>query len=167
MKSIGLTGEADLIRYSVQSPCALYLRSVCVAIIAFHGLRCHPLTCMLLKLRLSVDSTPTRFRHFSTTYRHANHLQISSVSAGPSVPPWNGLVHLVCDHIPVHVHCGAEFPVTHQFLLYGHRRPGGIQPRAIGMPHAVSSEPADASGRYPRDALACFQPSAEYKCSLY
>jgi len=24
-----------------------------------------------------VGSTPTRFRHFSTTYRHTNHLQIS------------------------------------------------------------------------------------------
>jgi hypothetical protein len=55
--------EAGVIRYWVQSPCALYLRSVCVAIIAFRGLRCHLLTCMSLKLRLSVDSTPTRFRH--------------------------------------------------------------------------------------------------------
>jgi hypothetical protein len=30
---------------------ALYLRSVCWIITAFRGLRCHPLTCMLLKLR--------------------------------------------------------------------------------------------------------------------
>jgi len=30
---------------------ALYLRSVCVSSIAFRGLGCHPLTCMLLKLR--------------------------------------------------------------------------------------------------------------------
>jgi len=37
---------------------------------ALHGLRCHPLICMLLKLRLKVDSTPTRFRHFSITCRH-------------------------------------------------------------------------------------------------
>src|ERR1035438_7035419 len=39
--------------------CALHLRSVCVAWIAFRGLRCHPLTCISLKLRLSVDSSPT------------------------------------------------------------------------------------------------------------
>jgi len=38
---------------------ALYMRSVCLVITAFYGLRCHPLTCMLLKLRLSVDSSPT------------------------------------------------------------------------------------------------------------
>jgi hypothetical protein len=44
---------------------ALYLRSVCVTNTALHGLKCHPLICMLLKLRLKVDSTPTRFRIFS------------------------------------------------------------------------------------------------------
>jgi len=38
---------------------ALHLRSVCWIITAFYGLRCHPLTCMFLKLRLSVDSSPT------------------------------------------------------------------------------------------------------------
>jgi hypothetical protein len=38
--------------------CALYLRSVCVPCIAFRGLRCHPLTCISLKLLLSVDSSP-------------------------------------------------------------------------------------------------------------
>jgi len=31
----------------------------------------------------SVGSTPTRFRHFSTTYRRANHSQISLASTGP------------------------------------------------------------------------------------
>ena len=77
--------EAGVIRYWVQSPCALYLRSVCVAIIAFRGLRCHLLTCMSLKLRLSVRFDPHSLRHFSTTYSHANYLQISSASAGPSV----------------------------------------------------------------------------------
>jgi len=38
---------------------ALYLRSICMPSIAFRGLRCHPLTCIMLKLRLSVDSSPT------------------------------------------------------------------------------------------------------------
>lgn len=38
---------------------ALYLRSVCGIISALHGLRCHPPTCISLKLRLSVDSSPT------------------------------------------------------------------------------------------------------------
>ena len=38
---------------------ALYLRSVCGITTAFHGLRCHPLTCMSLNLRLSVDSIPS------------------------------------------------------------------------------------------------------------
>jgi hypothetical protein len=38
---------------------ALYLRSVCMSNIAFRGLRCHPPTCMLLKLRLVVDSIPS------------------------------------------------------------------------------------------------------------
>ena len=33
---------------------------------------------MSLSLRFTADSTPTRFRHLSTTYRHANHSQISS-----------------------------------------------------------------------------------------
>jgi hypothetical protein len=32
---------------------ALYLRSVSVSSIVFRGLRCHPLTCMLLKIRLT------------------------------------------------------------------------------------------------------------------
>jgi hypothetical protein len=51
------------------SACALYLRSVCVATMALRRLRCHPPTCISLKLRLSVDSTPTRFRHlFSLTW---------------------------------------------------------------------------------------------------
>jgi hypothetical protein len=38
---------------------ALYLRSVCRITTAFRGLRCHPLTCMLLNLRLNDDSSPT------------------------------------------------------------------------------------------------------------
>jgi hypothetical protein len=33
--------EAGCIRFWVQSPCALYLRSVCVATMALRGLRCH------------------------------------------------------------------------------------------------------------------------------
>jgi hypothetical protein len=40
-----------------KSPCALYLRSVCVAIIALGGLRCHLLTRMLLNSSFCVDST--------------------------------------------------------------------------------------------------------------
>jgi len=45
---------------AVNAPkCALCLRSVCLLKAAFRGLRCHPPTCMLLKLRLSVDSSPT------------------------------------------------------------------------------------------------------------
>jgi hypothetical protein len=38
---------------------ALYLRSVCWITTAFRGLRCHPLTCMLLNLRFSADSIPS------------------------------------------------------------------------------------------------------------
>jgi len=38
---------------------ALRLRSVCGVTTAFHGFMCHPPTCMLLKLRLIVDSSPT------------------------------------------------------------------------------------------------------------
>ena len=39
---------------------ALYLRSVCWITTALRGLSCHPLTCILLKLRLSADSIPFR-----------------------------------------------------------------------------------------------------------
>ena len=38
---------------------ALYLRSVCALSTAFRGRRCHPPTCIVLKLRLSIDSTRT------------------------------------------------------------------------------------------------------------
>jgi hypothetical protein len=38
---------------------ALQPRSICWFITAFRGLRCHPLTCISLKLRLTVDSNPT------------------------------------------------------------------------------------------------------------
>jgi hypothetical protein len=38
---------------------ALQMRSVCWITTAFHGLRCHPLTCMLLNVRLSADSIPS------------------------------------------------------------------------------------------------------------
>ena len=44
---------------------ALYLRSVCPFIIVFHGLRCHPLTCIVLKLRLRADSIPSGAHHLS------------------------------------------------------------------------------------------------------
>jgi hypothetical protein len=43
----------------IMLPSALYLRSVCLISVAFCGLRCHPLACIVLKLRLSVDSSPT------------------------------------------------------------------------------------------------------------
>jgi hypothetical protein len=43
---------------------ALYLRSVCWFKTAFRGLKCHPLTCMLLKIRLSVDSIPSALTTF-------------------------------------------------------------------------------------------------------
>src|SRR5579863_2010109 len=44
-----------------------------------------------------VGSTPTRFRHFSTTYRHANQLQISSalvdgVDLRAGVPGWRSVL---------------------------------------------------------------------------
>src|ERR1035437_5196691 len=42
-----------------RSKCALYLRSVCWINTAFRGLRCHPLTCMLLNLRLRAGSIPS------------------------------------------------------------------------------------------------------------
>ena len=49
---------------------ALYLRCVCLAYTAFHGLRCHPLTCMSLKLRLGLLSNPIApTNHFSRTTR--------------------------------------------------------------------------------------------------
>jgi hypothetical protein len=38
---------------------ALYVRSVCWITTAFRGLRCHPLTCMLLNIPLSADSIPS------------------------------------------------------------------------------------------------------------
>jgi hypothetical protein len=37
---------------------ALYLRCVCWINTAFHGHRCHPLTCMLLKIHLTDNSNP-------------------------------------------------------------------------------------------------------------
>jgi len=37
---------------------ALYLRSVCLTYAALHCLKCHPPTCILLKLRLTYDSNP-------------------------------------------------------------------------------------------------------------
>ena len=43
---------------------ALYLRSVCWITTAFRGLRCHPLTCMLLNVRLSADSIPSALTTF-------------------------------------------------------------------------------------------------------
>jgi len=46
---------------------ALYLRSVCLAYTAFHGLRCHPLTCILLKLRLGVLSNPIAPTNFNSS----------------------------------------------------------------------------------------------------
>jgi hypothetical protein len=49
--------DSTLIVLSRES--ALYLRSVCWITTAFRGLRCHPLTCMLLNLRLSADSIPS------------------------------------------------------------------------------------------------------------
>jgi len=45
---------------------ALYLRSVYLITTAFHGLRCHPLTCVLLKIRLTVDSSPSWGANYST-----------------------------------------------------------------------------------------------------
>jgi hypothetical protein len=38
---------------------ALHLRSVCVPVVAFHSLRCHPWPCMSLKLRFVMDSIPS------------------------------------------------------------------------------------------------------------
>jgi hypothetical protein len=48
---------------------ALYLRSVCWITTAFRGLRCHPLTCMLLNLRLSADSIPSALTNVSITWK--------------------------------------------------------------------------------------------------
>ena len=57
-----LTGNYWLINIPnarcVEDSVALYLRSVYRIRTALHGLRCHPPTCMLLKVRLSVDSCP-------------------------------------------------------------------------------------------------------------
>jgi hypothetical protein len=47
---------------------ALYLRSVRWITTVFHGLRCHPLTCMLLKIHLTADSIPSALTIFSITY---------------------------------------------------------------------------------------------------
>ena len=53
----GFSKTQNLQRPAAQA--ALYLRSVCWFITAFHGLRCHPPTCMSLNLRLSADSIPS------------------------------------------------------------------------------------------------------------
>jgi ParB family chromosome partitioning protein len=48
--------------YALSALCldsALYLRSVYRFKAALHGPKCHPLTCMLLKIRLTDDSSPT------------------------------------------------------------------------------------------------------------
>lgn len=41
---------------------ALYPRSVCWMSTAFQGLRCHPLTSILLNIRFAADSNPTLWR---------------------------------------------------------------------------------------------------------
>jgi hypothetical protein len=50
---------AEEIRRETYSTEAAKLRSVCWITTAFRGLRCHPLTCMSLKIRLNVDSIPS------------------------------------------------------------------------------------------------------------
>ena len=69
------SGRCSLNRVAVQrrirtnqTLVALHLRSVCLPNDALHSLKCHPLPCMLLKLRLCADSTRTRFRHFFAAY---------------------------------------------------------------------------------------------------
>lgn len=60
-----------------------------------HGSACDPVIAPVLKTggrcrkTATVGSTPTRFRHFSTSYSQANHSQISLASARPSAPPWS------------------------------------------------------------------------------
>ena len=63
---------------------ALYLRSVCASKVAFRGLRCHPLTCMLLKLRLSVDSIPSALTIFKINHLRWNPF-LSELSSRASV----------------------------------------------------------------------------------
>jgi hypothetical protein len=48
----------DSSKQTLRQPCALFALHLLVYH-AFRGLRCHPLTCMLLKLRLNVDLSPT------------------------------------------------------------------------------------------------------------
>jgi hypothetical protein len=59
MAGISKSGESHPKRPRLEgSLSALQLRSVCMATAALRRLRCHPLPCMLLKLRLIVDSNP-------------------------------------------------------------------------------------------------------------
>ncbi len=66
---------------------------------------------------LPVCSTHTRFRQFSTTRRLRNHSEISSPGKCHANDLRVSLLHLICHHVAVDVHGGADVRVTHQFLL--------------------------------------------------
>jgi hypothetical protein len=74
-----------------------------------------------------VGSTPTRFRHFSMTYRHANHSQSVQLRQSNLHGLGMSLLHLVRDYHPIDIHGGANVSVAHQFLLHGDRRTGRIE----------------------------------------
>jgi hypothetical protein len=82
---------------------ALYLRSVRGIITAFRGLRCHPLTCIVLKIRLSVDSIPSALTIISRSFNILQACKITAESSALIGCIW----FLVCFRVeavdPVHV----------------------------------------------------------------
>ncbi len=115
------------------------------------GSACDPVIAPVFKTggrrrkRATVGSTPTRFRHLSMSYSQANHSQIIWPLQSHLHDSRMSLFHLVRDHISVHVHCGADVTVPHKVLLHGNGCPGSIQPRPVGVSHAVSAQPSDPS----------------------
>jgi hypothetical protein len=53
---------------------ALHMRSMRLSNIVFRGFWCHPMPCMLLKLRLCADSTRTRFRQSQLSWQTTHNL---------------------------------------------------------------------------------------------
>ena len=74
----------------------LYLRSVCWIKTAFHGLRCHPLACIVLKLRLSVDSSPTGPTKILRVISQFGRPRIRLFSFLSQVAPW---LHVTFSHV--------------------------------------------------------------------
>jgi hypothetical protein len=65
-----------------------------------------------------VGSTPTRFRHLSVSYRPTNHRKSARSRECHLHHLGMGLLHLVRDHVPIHVHGGADVAVPHELLLH-------------------------------------------------